>query len=74
VAHDICALVQYKRVTLAAAAHEVIHEKVGGLQATGGVIAIDAEGHIVMDFNSVGMFRAARDSAGRREVAIYGKP
>jgi beta-aspartyl-peptidase (threonine type) len=74
VAHDICALVQYKRVTLEAAAHEVIHEKVGGLQATGGVIALDPEGHIVMDFNSGGMFRAARDSTGRREVAIYGKP
>lgn len=74
VAHDICALVQYKRVTLEAAAREVIHEKVGGLQATGGVIALDPEGHIVMDFNSNGMFRAARDSTGRREVAIYGKP
>lgn len=74
VAHDICALVQYKRVTLEAAAREVIHEKVGGLQATGGVIALNREGHIVMDFNSVGMFRAARDSTGRREVALYGKP
>jgi len=74
VAHDICALVQYKRVTLEAAAREVIHEKVGGLQATGGVIALDPEGHIVMDFNSNGMFRAARDSTGRRDVAIYGKP
>jgi beta-aspartyl-peptidase (threonine type) len=74
VAHDICALVQYKRVTLEAAAHAVIHEKVGALQATGGVIALDPEGHIVMDFNSGGMFRAARDSNGRREVAIYGKP
>lgn len=74
VAHDICALVQYKRVTLEAAAREVIHEKIGALQATGGVIAVDTEGHVVMDFNSAGMFRAARDSAGRREVAIYGKP
>jgi beta-aspartyl-peptidase (threonine type) len=74
VAHDICALVQYKRVSLEAAAREVIHEKIGALKATGGVIALDTAGHIVMDFNSGGMFRAARDSLGRREVAIYNKP
>jgi hypothetical protein len=24
-----------------------------------------------MDFNSVGMFRGARDSRGRREIAMY---
>jgi beta-aspartyl-peptidase (threonine type) len=74
VAHDVCALVQYKRVSLEAAAREVIHEKIGALKATGGLIALDTEGHIVMDFNSGGMFRAARDSLGRREVAIYDKP
>ena len=74
VAHDICALVQYKRVTLEAAAREVIHGKIDGMHATGGVIALDTAGHIVMDFNSSGMFRAARDSGGRRDVAIYTNP
>ena len=74
VAHDVCALVQYKRVPLEAAAREVIHEKIEGMHATGGVIALDAEGHVVMDFNSPGMFRAARDSSGRREVAIFRNP
>jgi beta-aspartyl-peptidase (threonine type) len=74
VAHDICALVQYKRMPLEAAAHEVIHEKIEGMHASGGVIALDTEGHIVMEFNSPGMFRAARDSAGRRDVAIFKIP
>jgi L-asparaginase / beta-aspartyl-peptidase len=74
VAHDICALVQYKQIPLEAAAREVIHQKIGSLKATGGIIAVDPAGHVVMDFNSAGMFRAARDSQGRREVAIYGKP
>jgi beta-aspartyl-peptidase (threonine type) len=74
VAHDICALVQYKRVPLEAAAREVIHEKIEGMHASGGVIALDTAGHIVMDFNSPGMFRAARDSSGRREVAIFRNP
>ncbi len=72
VAHDICALVEYKRIPLEAAAREVIHVKIEGFRATGGVIALDTGGHIVMDFNSNGMFRAARDSSGRRDVAIYG--
>ncbi|MEJ0037091.1 MAG: isoaspartyl peptidase/L-asparaginase [Gammaproteobacteria bacterium] len=74
VAHDICALVQYKRLPLEVAAREVIHEKIEGMHATGGVIALDTEGHIVMDFNSPGMFRAARDSSGRRDVAIFRGP
>jgi beta-aspartyl-peptidase (threonine type) len=74
VAYDICALVQYKRMPLDAAAHEVIHEKIEGMHATGGVIALDKDGHIVMDFNSPGMFRAARDSSGRRDVAIFKNP
>ncbi len=74
VAHDICALVQYKRMPLEAAAREVIHEKIEGMHASGGVIALDAEGHIVLDFNTPGMFRAARDSNGRRDVAIFKSP
>lgn len=74
VAFDVCALVQYKRMPLEAAAHEVIHEKIEGMHATGGVIALDRDGHIVMDFNSPGMFRAARDSSGRRDVAIFKNP
>jgi beta-aspartyl-peptidase (threonine type) len=72
VAHDICALVEYKKVSLQQAAHEVIYDKVGGLKATGGVIALDKAGDIVMEFNSDGMFRAARDSRGRKDFAIYG--
>lgn len=73
VAHDICSLLAYKGVSLAAAAREVIHEKIGGLKATGGVIAVDKAGHLVLEFNSPGMFRAARDSRGRRDFAIHGE-
>jgi len=72
VAHDICALVAYKNLSLEAAARDVIHGKIEGLRATGGVIALDRAGHIVVDFNSEGMFRAARDSRGRKDFAIYG--
>jgi beta-aspartyl-peptidase (threonine type) len=74
VAYDICALVQYKRMPLEEAAREVIHDKIEGMHASGGVIALDKDGHIVMDFNSPGMFRAARDSGGRRDVALFKSP
>jgi beta-aspartyl-peptidase (threonine type) len=69
-AHDICALVAYKHLTLAQAVTEVI-QKLRAAGGEGGVIALDPAGNIVMDFNSVGMFRAARDAHGRREIAMY---
>ncbi len=74
VAYDICALVDYKRLTLAAAVHEVVQVKLRQQGGTGGVIAIDRAGRIALDFNSEGMFRGARDSHGRREIAIWQDP
>jgi L-asparaginase / beta-aspartyl-peptidase len=71
VAHDICALVEYRGMTLEAAAREVIQTKLMRMNGDGGIIALDTGGHIVMEFNTNGMFRAARDSRGRRDAAIY---
>jgi len=71
VAYDVCALLQYRHMTLAEAVHEVIHEKLRRAGGEGGVIALDPAGNVAMDFNSVGMFRGARDSRGRREIAMY---
>ena len=70
-AYDICALVQYKHEPLEQAVNEVLHGKLTTAGGEGGVIAVDPAGNIVMDFNSVGMFRAARDAHGRREIAMY---
>jgi L-asparaginase / beta-aspartyl-peptidase len=70
-AYDICALVQYRHLTLAQAVHEVVQEKLRRGGGEGGVIALDGAGNIAMDFNSVGMFRGARDSRGRREIGMY---
>ena len=71
VAYDICAMVKYRHVALEAAVREEVHEKLKRTGGEGGVIALDRDGHIVMDFNSVGMFRGARDSTGKREIAMY---
>jgi beta-aspartyl-peptidase (threonine type) len=71
VAHDICALVEYKGWTLARAAREVVQGKLLRLGGEGGIIAVDPQGTVVLEFNSPGMFRGVRDSTGRRQVAIH---
>ena len=71
IAYDICALVHYRHLPLTEAVHEVIHVQLRQHGGEGGVIAVDPAGNIAMDFNSPGMFRAARDSSGRRQIGIY---
>ncbi len=71
VAYDIHALMDYKGMTLEQAVTEVVQRKLKVMKAEGGVIAIDSDGRISMSFNSEGMFRGARDSGGRQEIAIY---
>jgi beta-aspartyl-peptidase (threonine type) len=71
VAHEICARVRLAGVSAAAAAHDVIHGKLKEIGGDGGVIVVDRNGAISLEFNTEGMFRGARDSSGRREVAIY---
>ena len=69
-AYHICNAVEYRGLTLEDAAREMLHAVLPTFGGKGGVIAVDALGRVVMDFSSDGMFRGARDSAGRREVAI----
>lgn len=71
VAHDVCKLVEYRDWNLTKAVREVVQEKLKLAGGEGGLIAIDARGNVVMEFNSSGMFRAMRDSRGRRGIAIY---
>ncbi|WP_459210462.1 isoaspartyl peptidase/L-asparaginase family protein [Aquimarina rhabdastrellae] len=71
VAHDISAMMEYKGVSLEEAAKEVIQEKVPALGGNGGIVAIDHEGNIAMEFNTAGMYRAHMDANGKLNVAIY---
>lgn len=71
VARDIAAQMEYKGTPLREAAAATI-AKVGQLGGDGGVIALDARGNIAMEFNSPGMYRAARFSHRPAFVAIYG--
>ena len=71
VAYDIAAQMQYKKVSLAEAAKETIQKKVPEMGGDGGIIAIDKEGNIIMEFNTAGMYRASIDKSGTKTIAIY---
>lgn len=71
VAHDISALMEYKGLTLQEAAREVIQHKLKDLGGDGGIIALDKEGNIVMEFNTPGMYRAYADVKGTIYTGIY---
>ncbi|MBJ6367381.1 isoaspartyl peptidase/L-asparaginase family protein [Snuella sedimenti] len=71
VAHDISALMEYKGLSLEAAAKEVIQKKLPKLGGNGGIIAVDKNGNMVMEFNTAGMFRATMNSLGEVFVGMY---
>jgi beta-aspartyl-peptidase (threonine type) len=71
VAYDISAMMEYKGVSLEDAATEVIQNKLTDLGGTGGIVAIDKQGNVSMEFNTAGMYRAHMDSDGNLNLAIY---
>jgi beta-aspartyl-peptidase (threonine type) len=68
VGYDISARMEYAKQPLKEAVYAVIHKTLDA--DDGGVIAVGADGTIVMDFSTEGMGRAAADSTGWREVKI----
>jgi beta-aspartyl-peptidase (threonine type) len=71
VAHDISALMEYKGLSLAQAADEVIHKKLEEVDGRGGIISVDKWGNVHLSFNTSGMFRAFATSGGDRGVHIF---
>lgn len=69
-ARDISALMEYKNFTVTEACAEEI-SKLTELNGTGGVIAVDSDGNIAMEFNTSGMFRGYIKSNGEKEIAIF---
>lgn len=73
VAHDISAQMEYKNATLENAAQNVIQEKLTQLGGTGGIVAIDQNGNVAMEFNTAGMYRAHMNRDGELVIGIYNK-
>ncbi len=71
VAHDISALMQYAGLSVQEAARKVIHGKLRDAGGRGGVICIDRQGNIAMEFNTTGMLRAYALSGGEKAVRVF---
>jgi len=71
VAHDISALIEYKGLSLAEAAREVVNKKLTNERGNGGVISVDKYGNVVLEMNATGMFRGWSNSEGLDGVAIF---
>ncbi|UOB19204.1 isoaspartyl peptidase/L-asparaginase family protein [Abyssalbus ytuae] len=71
VAYDISAMMEYKKISLAESAKDVIQRKLPELGGDGGVIAVDRNGNISMEFNTTGMYRASIDRNGEIYIGIY---
>ena len=71
-AHQICMKVTQMRVPLKRAAAEVINQEIPSMGGNGGAIALDAEGHVAIPFNTDGMYRGWIGADGVPHVAIYG--
>ncbi len=70
-AYDVAALMEYSGVSLPEAADRVIKEKLVALNGEGGLIAIDREGHVVMPFNTEGMYRGVAWVGDMPSVGIW---
>ena len=71
VARTICALVQYRGMTLQAATDEVVQKQLVAMHGDGGVIALTPDGQMAWSFNTPGMFRAKISEGGTASVGIY---
>ena len=71
VAYDICALMDYRGLSLIDATRLVIMEKLKERGGGGGVIALDRHGNISLRFNTQGMYRASIDRNGKLYVGIF---
>lgn len=71
VARTICALVQYKGMSLQAAADEVVQNQLSAMHGDGGVIAITPDGQMAWSFNTPGMFRAKLQQGGTPQIGVY---
>jgi len=59
VAYDLASLIEHTSLPLKEAARKVVHERMLA-ESDGGLIAVNRAGEVVMEFNSLGMYRGYR--------------
>lgn len=70
-AYQVSALIEHTGMSLEEAAREVVQNRLRKIGGDGGLIAIDKNGNIALEFNTEGMYRAAKTSSGIMDIAIY---
>ena len=70
-AFQVSSLMENKKISLAKAMNDVIYNKIGSIGGDGGMIGIDKNSNIAMDFNTAGMYRASIDKKGRKQILLY---
>ena len=71
VAHDISARIAYKKESLAKAARDVVQTVLKQAGGSGGIIGLDAQGNVVMEFNTNAMTRGYIGPDGILKTAIF---
>ena len=66
--YDIRVIIRPPEVVPGVAPNANLPTQLGG---TGGLIAIDKEGHTALPFNTSGMYRGHADSSGKMVIDIY---
>lgn len=72
VAHDVACMMAYGGLSLLEASEEVIFRKQVALGGSGGLIAVDAAGHLALPYNSGGMYRGWVRQGQAAHTAIFG--
>ena len=70
VAHEVCARMRFAGLALGEAVRGLLKDELASLGGEGGIIAVAADGSVATEFNTEGMIRGVRTSAGDRYVAI----
>ncbi|WP_250500362.1 isoaspartyl peptidase/L-asparaginase [Caballeronia sp. GAWG1-5s-s] len=70
-AYDVSAQMEYRGLTLEAAAEDVVMTKLPRIDGRGGLIAVDARGNVTLPFNTEGMYRGFARVGEQAVTAIY---
>ncbi len=72
-AYQVSSLLENRNYDLTKAMSKVIYEKIGKIGGDGGMIGIDKNSNISMEFNTPGMYRAYVNKNGKKEILLYEK-
>ena len=72
-AYQVSSLLENHDYDLKESMSKVIHQKIGGIGGDGGMIGIDKNSNVVLDFNTAGMYRAFVNKNGKKEILLYEK-